>query len=254
MKRRSNTRPMHRTLFLATLGLAAVVPAADALAAPYGSRTLRSGSAGSDVRALQRYLDRAGQETTADGEFGPATKASLQAFEETEGRAVNGIATRSDQRLVRKRAAEESVDSSETYTEPTAEGSVGPDGLAVPPAGAPEEVVAIIEAGNRIARKPYKYGGGHGKWRDTGYDCSGSVSYALHGAGLLDSPLDSSAFASWGERGRGDWVTIRTNPGHAYMIVAGLRFDTSARKRGSTRWTETMRSPRGYVARHPEGL
>ena len=192
---------MHRTLFLATLGLAAVVPAADALAAPYGSRTLRSGSAGSDVRVLQRYLDRAGQETTADGEFGPATKASLQAFEETEGRAVNGIATRSDQRLVRKRAAEDPVDSSETYTEPTAEGSVGPDGLAVPPAGAPEEVVAIIEAGNKIARKPYKYGGGHGRWRDTGYDCSGSVSYALHGAGLLDSPLDSSAFASWGERG-----------------------------------------------------
>ncbi|MBN1530315.1 MAG: peptidoglycan-binding protein [Thermoleophilaceae bacterium] len=246
---------MHRTLpALAGVALAAVVPAADALAAPYASRTLREGSSGSDVRALQRYLDRTGQETTADGEFGPATAASLRDFEAAEDRRANGVASRSDQRLVRRVASETDVEPTDGYTEPTAAGSVGPDGLAVPPADAPPEVAAIIEAGNAIARKPYKYGGGHGKWRDTGYDCSGSVSFALHGAGLLDSPLDSSAFAGWGERGRGAWVTIRTNPGHAYMIVAGLRFDTSARKRGRTRWTETMRSPRGYVARHPEGL
>jgi peptidoglycan hydrolase-like protein with peptidoglycan-binding domain len=248
---------MHRTLpALAGAALAAVVPAADALAAPYASRTLREGSTGSDVRALQRYLDRAGQETGADGAFGPATETSLRAFEADEGRRVNGVATRSDQRLVRTRAAESAdpADAGEPYTAPAEEASVGPDGLAVPPASAPQEVVEIIAAGNRIARKPYKYGGGHGRWRDSGYDCSGSVSYALHGARLLDSPLDSSAFASWGERGRGDWVTIRTNPGHAYMIVAGLRFDTSARKGGRSRWTETMRSPRGYVARHPEGL
>jgi cell wall-associated NlpC family hydrolase len=247
----------HRTLpAVAGVVLAAVVPAADALAAPYASRTLREGSSGSDVRALQRNLDRAGHETEADGAFGPATATSLRAFESEEGRKVNGVATRSDQRLVRRRAAEApgSADARDPFTAPAEDATVGPDGLAVPPAGAPAEVVEIIEAGNRIARKPYRYGGGHRRWRDSGYDCSGSVSYALHGAGLLDSPLDSSAFASWGERGRGDWVTVRTNPGHAYMIVAGLRFDTSARRGGTTRWTETMRSPRGYVARHPDGL
>src|SRR5215213_11374419 len=108
--------------------------------------------------------------------------------------------------------------------------TIGADGLAVAPASAPRRVARIIAAGNAIAETPYRYGGGHGSWRDSGYDCSGSVSYALHGAGLLDVALDSSAFASWGERGRGDWVTVRTNPGHAYMIVAGLRFDTSARR------------------------
>jgi len=248
---------MHRSLgFTVAVVLAAVVPAADALAAPYASRTLREGSSGSDVRALQRNLDRAGQETQADGEFGPATATSLRAFESVEGRTVNGVATRSDQRLVRRRAAEApgSADARDPFTAPAEDATVGPNGLAVPPAGAPAEVVEIIEAGNRIARKPYRYGGGHRRWRDGGYDCSGSVSYALHGAGLLDSPLDSSALARWGERGRGDWVTVRTNPGHAYMIVAGLRFDTSARRGGTTRWTETMRSPRGYVARHPDGL
>jgi cell wall-associated NlpC family hydrolase len=246
---------MHRTLpALAGAALAAVVPAADALAAPYAARTLREGSSGGDVRALQRYLDGAGHATDVDGQFGPATASSVRDFEAEEGRRENGVASRSEQRLVRRIAAQGSAEPPEDYTEPTAEGSVGADGLAVPPADAPPEVVSIIEAGNEIARKPYKYGGGHAKWRDRGYDCSGSVSYALHGAGLLDSPLDSSAFARWGERGRGEWVTIRTNPGHAYMVVAGLRFDTSARKRGRSRWTETMRSPRGYVARHPEGL
>jgi cell wall-associated NlpC family hydrolase len=112
----------------------------------------------------------------------------------------------------------------------------------------------IIAAGNRIAKKPYIYGGGHSSWRARGYDCSGSVSYALHGADLLSSPLDSSSFMRWALRGRGSWVTVRTNPDHAYMVVAGLRFDTSARARTGSRWTERMRSARGYRARHPEGL
>jgi hypothetical protein len=112
----------------------------------------------------------------------------------------------------------------------------------------------VIAAGNEIATKPYTYGGGHARWNDTGYDCSGSVSYVLHAAGLLRRALDSTEFMSWGEPGRGTWVTIRSNPGHAYMIVAGLRFDTSARSRTGTRWTEEMRSARGYRGRHPDGL
>jgi cell wall-associated NlpC family hydrolase len=112
----------------------------------------------------------------------------------------------------------------------------------------------MIAAGNVIAHKPYRYGGGHGRWSDTGYDCSGSVSYALHGAGLLKAPLASYDFEHWGDAGPGEWVTIYANGGHAYMVVAGLRFDTSGRSRTGSRWQTDMRSPRGYVVRHPDGL
>jgi cell wall-associated NlpC family hydrolase len=247
---------MRRTLPVAAIAALMLTLSADALAASYASRTLRVGTSGSDVRAFQSYLDRAGYETTADGQFGPATRRSLKSFESAEGRRVNGVASRSDQRLVQTRAASTETDqTAEAPAEaPTDEGYVDDDGLAVAPASAPEEVKAIIAAGNEIATKPYKYGGGHGRWRDSGYDCSGSVSYALHGADLLDSPLDSTGFMSWGRRGRGEWVTIRTNPSHAYMIVAGLRFDTSARRATGSRWTEDMRSSRGFTGRHPAGL
>jgi peptidoglycan hydrolase-like protein with peptidoglycan-binding domain len=243
---------MHRML-RAGFAVAALtlISAADAAAASYGSRTLGQGTSGSDVKRLQRYLDRAGHETSVDGQFGPATARSVRSFEAAEERRANGRATRYEQRLVRSRAAAQPPAPTEPATE---EAYLGADGLAVAPASAPEEVKAIIEAGNEIATKPYKYGGGHGRWRDSGYDCSGSISYALHGAGLLDSPLDSTGFMSWGERGRGEWVTIRANAGHAYMIVAGLRFDTSARRQTGNRWSETMRSARGYAGRHPEGL
>jgi hypothetical protein len=137
---------------------------------------------------------------------------------------------------------------------PVRDAKIGPNGLAVPPAGAPEKVVQIIEAGNRIATKPYKYGGGHGIWEDSGYDCSGSVSYALHGAGLLDVALDSSGVAGFGKPGAGRWVSLMGNPGHAYMVVAGLRFDTSSTNQTDNRWTTQMRSPAGYTVRHPAGL
>ena len=228
----------------------------EALAASYASRTLRVGSSGSDVRALQRYLDKAGYDTTSDGEFGPATRRSVKSFESTEGRRANGAASRYEQRLARTRAkaarAEQTLEA--PATTPTEEATIDANGLAVAPASAPAEVQAIIAAGNEIATKPYKYGGGHGRWNDTGYDCSGSISYALHGAGLLDTALDSSGFMSWGESGRGTWVSVYGNPGHAYMVVAGLRFDTSARSRTGNRWSDVMRSSRGYTVRHPAGL
>jgi cell wall-associated NlpC family hydrolase len=249
-------------------GLAAaaltLIPAADAGAASYASRTLAVGTSGSDVKALQRYLDRAGFDTTADGQYGPATARSERRFEADAHRRTDGRATPYEQRLVRTRAKSSSAapytgggvssDTTETPTTTAGDAYVNDEGLAVAPADAPAEVQGIIAAGNKIASKPYRYGGGHGRWRDSGYDCSGSVSFALHGAGLLSSPLDSSAFMSWGERGRGTWVTIYTNPGHAYMVVAGLRFDTSARKVSGSRWSETMRSSRGYRVRHPEGF
>ncbi len=243
---------MRRTLPVLVAAALSLTIAAEALGAGYATRTLAQGSSGSDVRALQRYLDAAGYDTSADGQFGPATRRSVMAFESAEERSVNGRASRGEQRMVRARAS--TAGSDEPSTAPTEKAYIGSDGLAVAPASAPEAVKEIIAAGNAIATKPYKYGGGHARWNDSGYDCSGSVSYVLHAAGLLNRARDSSGFMSWGEPGRGTWVTIRSNPGHAYMIVAGLRFDTSARKQTGNRWSEQMRSARGYRGRHPEGL
>jgi hypothetical protein len=115
-------------------------------------------------------------------------------------------------------------------------------------------VKAIIEAGNAIATKPYKYGGGHGRWNDTGYDCSGSISYVLHAAGLLDTARDSTGLMSFGTRGNGRWITVYAHGSHAYMIIAGLRFDTSGRGEEGPRWRLERRSGRGYAKRHPAGL
>jgi cell wall-associated NlpC family hydrolase len=129
------------------------------------------------------------------------------------------------------------------------------NGEAVAPIDAPPIVDTIIRAGNAIAMTPYKWGGGHGGWEDTGYDCSGSLSFALAAAGLLDSPLDSTGLSHWGSAGEGRWVTIYANGGHAFMVVAGLRFDTSGRSGPTgTRWQPAMRSTGGFVARHPPGL
>jgi hypothetical protein len=132
--------------------------------------------------------------------------------------------------------------------------TVGADGLAVAPAGAPVQVVALIATGNAIASLPYKYGGGHTSFDDTAYDCSGSVSYALHGAGLLDTTLDSTGLARWGQAGPGAWITIYANKVHTYLIVAGLRFDTSGQKKAGTRWQAAPRSNRTFRVRHPAGL
>jgi cell wall-associated NlpC family hydrolase len=140
-------------------------------------------------------------------------------------------------------------------TSPGVEKAVALDnGVALPPLEAPAAVKQIIEAGNAIARTPYKWGGGHGRWLDTGYDCSGSVSFALAAAGLLNGPLASGPLMSWGKPGRGKWVTIYTNPGHVYLEVAGIRFDTSGAREKGSRWQNELRSHAGYVARHPPGL
>lgn len=131
---------------------------------------------------------------------------------------------------------------------------LAPNGTAIAPRGAPKRVVRVIEAANRIEDKPYIYGGGHARWRDRGYDCSGAVSYALHGGDFLDSPMPSSGFFGWGRRGRGDWITIYTNSGHMYAVIAGLRWDTSMTPGNGPGWSEQMRSARGYRARHPRGF
>jgi cell wall-associated NlpC family hydrolase len=128
------------------------------------------------------------------------------------------------------------------------------NGTAVAPLEAPDVVATVVAAGNEIATKPYKWGGGHGAWKDSGYDCSGSVSFALAGAGLLDGPLTSGGLMHYGKPGPGKWITIYANGGHVFMVVAGLRFDTSGAQ-GGTRWQPPDgRSYGGFTARHPPGL
>jgi cell wall-associated NlpC family hydrolase len=128
------------------------------------------------------------------------------------------------------------------------------DGTAVAPENAPDVVKRVIMAANEIAKFPYKWGGGHGAWRDNGYDCSGSVSFALAGAGLIDRPLTSGLFMDYGAPGRGRWITIYANPGHVFMVVGGLRFDTSGQGRAGTRWQEGVRTTAGFAVRHIPGL
>ncbi len=198
-----------------------------------GQRHLAIAHRGSRVALLQRALG-----VSADGVFGPATERAVKRFQRAHGLTADGVVGPA------------------TWT------ALGHPGMATVlergrtarRGGLPRSVRRVIAAGNRIAGFPYRYGGGHATWNDTGYDCSGSVSYALHGAGLLDSPLDSTQLESWGAPGKGRYITVYANAGHAYMVVAGRRFDTSGAGGAGTRWHTDMRSPAGYVARHPPGL
>jgi cell wall-associated NlpC family hydrolase len=192
-----------------------------------GSRASRGGGG---VRSLQRRIGVA-----ADGVFGPGTEAALKRWQRAHGLVADGVAgpkTRSKLGLGPGRVLERG------------------DGGG----GGADSLQRVIEAANRIATMPYRWGGGHRSFRDSGYDCSGSVSYALHGGGLLRSPLDSTGFMSYGAPGRGRHISIYANPNHVYMVVDGRRFDTSARRETGSRWTSTRRSPARYTVRHPPGM
>jgi len=128
------------------------------------------------------------------------------------------------------------------------------DGLAVAPLDAPPTVQAVIQAGNQIARLPYRYGGGHATWVDTAYDCSASISFAFAAAGLISTPMVSGQLAQWGEPGPGRWITVYANGGHTFMFVAGLRFDTSGLTATGSRWQASTRPVAGFAVRHPVGL
>jgi peptidoglycan hydrolase-like protein with peptidoglycan-binding domain len=218
---------------------------------------LRKGMSGHDVKILQDFLRRAGFSTTVDGEFGSGTTKSVRKFEADQQVTADGVVDASDIALLRSLVEGDATTlatSRATQVGPGSTATVGADGLAIAPADAPQAVQDIITAGNKIAKKPYIYGGGHGTWEDHGYDCSGSVSYALHGAGLLDAAMPSGSFESWGAKGPGEWVTLYANGGHIYMVVAGLRFDTSGRSQDGTRWHADMRSGSGFTVVHPKGL
>jgi hypothetical protein len=138
---------------------------------------------------------------------------------------------------------------------PTPKARLLPNGLLIPPASAPARVKAVIAAANRIHTKPYIYGGGHASFSSVGYDCSGSVSYALHGGKFLESPLPSGPMETWGLEGEGRWITVYANAGHAYAVIAGFRWDTAGDAEGTgPRWHEELLSNEGFVARHPAGF
>lgn len=138
---------------------------------------------------------------------------------------------------------------------PTPNGQVariGTDGrTAIAPARAPRLVKDLIHAANRITRKPYKWGGGHAKLTDSGYDCSGSTSYVLRSVGLVNGSMVSGGFKSWGRKGAGRWVNVYANNGHVFMVIAGLRFDTSGSGESGPRWRAEARWNKGFKLRHP---
>jgi cell wall-associated NlpC family hydrolase len=243
--------------------------AADARA-DLGDRTLKQGSRGSDVRALQALLRKAGFASRADGVFGSGTRRAVRRLERELGLRADGRITSLEVRRIRlalrpaegsggyswgqeeRAAARPRAVSAQTTAGSKAQ--LTEDGLAIPPADAPPQVKKVIAAANEIAHKPYRYGGGHGRWEDSGYDCSGSVSFALHGGGLLSRAMPSGSFTSWGDSGEGDWITVYAHGGHMYMVVAGLRFDTSGRGKTGSRWQRDDRSPSGFTVRHPAGF
>lgn len=196
-------------------------------------------ASGSAVERLQKAL-----KLSPDGEFGPATEAAVRRLQARHGLTPDGVVGPATWSVL-------GVKTEGTLTPPasarvSAGSSTGGEGSSV--------VARVIAAGDEIATTPYIWGGGHGSFQSSGYDCSGSVSYALHGAGLLSSPEDSSALESYGEAGPGREITIYANADHAFMVVDGKRFDTVALAETGTRWSSSMTSTSGYVARHPAGL
>lgn len=213
-------------------------------------------------------MTRVGVETPVDGAFGPRTFRSVRRYERQFRLHVDGRVSRRQAAGLRKRAyaASEPVPPPKTRAQlPAAEEPLGltdgpkavlsPDGkTALAPASAPQPVKDAIAAANRLVHKPYIYGGGHGRLEDRGYDCSGTVSYALVHAGLLEAPRPSGGFYGYGQGGKGDWITLYTNQGHMYAIIAGLRLDTSGPGERGPRWRPETRSSSGFKARHPDGL
>ena len=266
-------RARARTSIVVAVAALTVLPAT-AFAARFGERTLSTGARGHDVKVLQSWLSHMGFRTGIDGEFGRNTRWNVRRFEQARSLPINGVLTPADARVMRRAMASkfrytpEQDDETTTRVAPGSKATMADDGLhAVAPADAPPEVQSAINAANKIVGKPYKYGGGHGSWNDSGYDCSGTVSYALHGAGLLSRPMSSGEFGSWGVTGRGSWISVYYNSGHAYAVIAGLRLDTSAysartvsKRRYSKalergpRWRPTKRPSRGFAKRHPVGF
>jgi hypothetical protein len=223
-----------------------------------GDRVLKEGMRGHDVRMLQTYLTVAGYGTMVDGDFGPLTRQSVIAFQQAQGLRPSGIVYFNIAAALRRAVAQIQAQPATGTTR------INADGTATAPAGAPPSVLAVVAAANQIIDTSYCYAGGHGSWKSSCYDCSGSVSYALHGAGLLSSPEDSTQLESYGEPGPGRWITIYADAGHAFLVVAGRAFNTAdyggpnIPAGTGPRWRSdplgNLADGGSYVVRHPAGL
>jgi Putative peptidoglycan binding domain len=193
---------------------------------------------GPSVRLAQRKLG-----LTPDGVFGPGTSRAVKRFQRRHGMVADGVVGPGTWTALGVRGHH-----------PVLKRVGGGGGARARRSSVPSAIRRAIAAGNRIATFPYRYGGGHGTFNDSGYDCSGSMSYVLHHAGLLRRPLDSSQFESYGAPGPGRYITIYANPGHAYMVIRGRRYDTSGQSQTGSRWQPDNRSSAGYTVRHPPGF
>jgi hypothetical protein len=239
-------------LIIPTLAVLSLAGATSASASAGGGATPSAGGATTPAQpttsstALPSYSGP----TQAPGQCSPSASSTPTATATSGGAGVGGTGSTSG------------TSAALPCPDPTVPGSTGEiiNGLAYAPADAPLQVQEAIWAGDRIRLKPYRVGGGHGKWNDSAYDCSGTVSYVLHAAGLLKVSEDSGQMMSWDRRGAGQWITVYTNPGHAFIEIAGIRLDTSAEQDPhpapgtGPRWRPLMTSTSGYVARHPAGL
>ncbi len=258
---------LYRVLPRACVVIAALATTAGAFAVPasakFGDRALREGDHGRHVRVLQRWMKVVGYPIKVDGAYGGKTTRMVRRFERDNEMRVDGRVSRLQARGLRKRVIQARIAAAATAPPPpvlgftnTPNAVLAPDGvIALVPVSAPPQVRDAIIAANRIVTKPYRYGGGHNaSFEDSAYDCSGTISYALHGGGLLDSPLASGGFMRYGEAGKGAWITTYANRGHAYVVIAGLRLDTSGTGGKGPRWQTKKRSAKRYEVRHPPGL
>jgi peptidoglycan hydrolase CwlO-like protein len=206
------------------------------------------------VAAIEREVAAARQEAEARFAELKAAQAqrreALDALESREEALGNNLASISEQ--VASEGGDATTGLMPAPLNPGQEAQVIGESEASAPSSAPQAVQEVVAAGNAIATTPYIWGGGHGSFESEGYDCSGAVSYALHGGGFLESPLDSTGLETWGEPGPGQWITVYANSGHAWMVVAGIAFDTVGGP--GPRWHDPwVDSPEGFVARHPPG-
>ena len=244
--------------------MAATVKTAGTLTKPstanqLGRRLLRQGLHGNDVTILQGYLTIAGYPTSVDGQYGPDTAASVAAFKQAHSMTpANGVAGPAF-----VKALQAAISAYETDV-PTGTTTINPDGTATAPANAPAAVQAAVASANQILNTSYCVGGGHGQWKSSCYDCSGSVSYVLHGAGLLSSSEDSTGFESYGSPGPGRWITIYADASHAFIVIGGRAFDTAdyggpnIPAGTGPRWRSNplgnLADGGDYVVRHPPGM
>ncbi|HMJ37561.1 MAG TPA: peptidoglycan-binding protein [Baekduia sp.] len=201
-----------------------------------GSSSVRVATRGAPVRLLQRKLG-----VGADGVFGPGTSSAVKRFQRAHGLTADGIVGPGTWKALGIRGSHPVLKRAHLRGATAVSASV-------------RLLRRAVAAGNRIARRPYVYGGGHGSFKASGYDCSGSVSYVLHAMGKLSRPMDSSELMHYGSPGPGRHVTVYANPGHAFMVIDGRRFDTSGRSGNGSRWQPDSRSAAGYTVRHPAGL